>query len=312
MHSIITSAAVLFALASPARDPTAPRIVQISTRVQVCTDSTSPKGSTPNARDLAVHWEPAVPHAGSLFRVHITSVSGASSLTGAFANEPVHFRASGKGATAWGAVPIDSTNGATLEVRCGSGSTTRIRIPTVAGDYSLEQLRVAPKFASQPDSALAARLRDEADHASAVSRGAHETPRMWSTPFMAPRTSRITSGFGGGRMFNGTVASRHLGTDYAGRVGDPVRAANRGVVRLVSAFYLGGNVIYLDHGEGIVTAYLHLSRQLVQVGDTVARGAIIGRVGATGRVTGPHLHLIARFGSVTIDAASLIAMRDSL
>ena len=100
-----------------------------------------------------------------------------------------------------------------------------------------------------------------------------------------------------------------MGTDFAGAIGAPVRATNRGIVRVVGTFYLGGNVIYLDHGAGIVTAYLHLSRQLVQVGDTIARGAVIGEVGATGRVTGPHLHLIARYGSITVDPASLFAQR---
>ncbi|MEO7362559.1 MAG: M23 family metallopeptidase, partial [Gemmatimonadaceae bacterium] len=98
------------------------------------------------------------------------------------------------------------------------------------------------------------------------------------------------------------------GTDFAGAVGDPVRAANRGVVRLIGAFYLGGNVIYVDHGEGIVTAYLHLSLQQVAVGDTVQKGDIIGKVGATGRVTGPHLHFIARYGAITVDPASLFAL----
>ena len=96
-----------------------------------------------------------------------------------------------------------------------------------------------------------------------------------------------------------------MGTDFAGAVGAPVRSSNRGIVRLVGAFYLGGNVIYIDHGDGLVTAYLHRSRQLVQVGDTVARGALIGNVGATGRVTGPHLHLITRYGTITVDPASL-------
>ncbi len=100
-----------------------------------------------------------------------------------------------------------------------------------------------------------------------------------------------------------------MGTDFAGAIGAPVRAANRGIVRVVGTFYLGGNVIYLDHGDGIVTAYLHLSKQLVQVGDTIARGAVIGEVGATGRVTGPHLHLIARYGSITVDPVSLFTQR---
>ncbi|MEQ1691746.1 MAG: M23 family metallopeptidase [Gemmatimonas sp.] len=101
--------------------------------------------------------------------------------------------------------------------------------------------------------------------------------------------------------------SRHMGTDYAGRVGAPIRAANRGIVRLVDEFFLGGKVVYLDHGAGIVTAYLHMSEHRVMVGDTVARGTVLGLVGATGRVTGPHLHFIARYGAVTIDPQSLFA-----
>jgi murein DD-endopeptidase MepM/ murein hydrolase activator NlpD len=87
-----------------------------------------------------------------------------------------------------------------------------------------------------------------------------------------------------------------------------VVAANRGVVRIVDAFYYGGNVVYLDHGEGLTSAYLHLSKQLVSAGDTVERGQVIGQVGATGRVTGPHLHLIVRYGAVTVDPVSLFAI----
>jgi murein DD-endopeptidase MepM/ murein hydrolase activator NlpD len=191
-------------------------------------------------------------------------------------------------------------------VLCTNGERAELRVPTRDGAYPLERLTVAPRFTASPDSALLARQRREASMAAEVSRAAHGTPRLFTEPFMAPRTSRITSGFGGGRTFNGTVTSRHMGTDYAGAVGAPVRAANRGVVRLVEAFHLGGNVIYLDHGEGLVTAYLHLSRQRVAVGDTVQRGDVIGEVGATGRVTGPHLHLILRYGNITVDPESLL------
>lgn len=107
-------------------------------------------------------------------------------------------------------------------------------------------------------------------------------------------------------MFNGTVASRHLGVDFSGSVGAPVRAANRGVVTLVDEFYLAGNVVYVDHGEGIVTGYFHLSKSLVAPGDIVERGQQIGLVGATGRVTGPHLHWNARYGAVTVNPLDLV------
>ncbi len=250
-----------------------------------------------------LRWNPAVPRAGSLFRL----ISPRAIDTATIAGEPLHFREEGDSAVAFAAVPVDSTAGVGVLLRCGTAGDSTVRIPTRSGDYPLERLRVAPRFSAAPDSALAARLRREAAQAAEVSRTAHQTPRLWTTPFVTPRVSRITSGFGGGRTFNGTVISRHMGTDYAGALGAPIRAANRGIVRLVGEFYLGGNVVYLDHGEGLVTAYLHMSRQFVQVGDTVPRGGIIGRVGATGRVTGPHLHFIARYGSITVDPLSLLA-----
>lgn len=255
-------------------------------------------------------WSPVTPISGSLFRVTARDAVlhrgvVASALV---AGEPLHFGATSDTSGALAAVPIDSAGGVTLQWTCRDGQTGSVRIPTRAGSYPMERLRVAPKFSAPPDSALARRMRLEAERAAAVSRASHETPQLWTDRFTVPRATRITSGFGGGRTFNGTVTSRHMGTDYAGGVGAPVRATNRGVVRLVGSFHLGGNVIYIDHGRGVVSAYLHLSRQLVAEGDTVARGAVIGHVGATGRVTGPHLHFIARYGSITVDPASLYAL----
>ena len=137
---------------------------------------------------------------------------------------------------------------------------------------------------------------------------AHLTPRLWAEPFRRPRPGRVTSSFGRGREYNGTVTSRHTGTDFAGAVGAPVVATNRGVVRLIDRFYLGGNVVYLDHGAGLVSAYLHLSATAVAVGDTVARGQVIGRGGSTGRVTGPHLHWVVRYGRTSVDPESLLTV----
>jgi murein DD-endopeptidase MepM/ murein hydrolase activator NlpD len=99
--------------------------------------------------------------------------------------------------------------------------------------------------------------------------------------------------------------------DFAGAVGAPIKAANRGVVALVDTFFLAGRVIYIDHGAGLVTGYFHLSEALVSKGDTVARGQTIGRVGSTGRVTGPHLHWTARYGTRTVDPLDLIEIETS-
>jgi len=116
----------------------------------------------------------------------------------------------------------------------------------------------------------------------------------------------VTSGFGDGRIFNGQVSSRHMGLDLQGFRGDTVRAAARGVVALVEPFLLAGNVVYLNHGEGLISGYFHLSRQLVSVGDTVEAGDPVGLVGATGRVTGPHLHWVVRYGTTSVDPRSLL------
>jgi hypothetical protein len=256
--------------------------------------------------DSSVRTEPATPRAGTLFRVMLASSSPGLQLT--VAGEPLHLRPDASATVAIAAVPIDSSQGIDLVLRCSDGTSRAVRLATNAGAYRLERLRVAPRFAAPPDSALVARLAREAARAAAVSQASHDTPALAREAFLVPRTSRITSAFGGGRTFNDSVTSRHMGTDYAGVVGAPVRASNRGIVRLVDRFYLGGNVIYLDHGAGLVTAYLHLSRHRVAEGDTVERGQVIGNVGATGRVTGPHLHFIARYGAVTVDPASLLAL----
>ncbi|MFN8573673.1 MAG: M23 family metallopeptidase [Gemmatimonadaceae bacterium] len=223
--------------------------------------------------------------------------------------EPLHFeRSVGDTLRAFAPVPIDSTRGISLLFACTGGDSTSIRVPVAKATYQLERLTVDPRFSATPDSMLAERLRRESARAAAVADASHETPRLWIRGFVPPRPSRITSTFGKGRQFNGVITSRHMGTDFAGQTGAPVHAANRGVVRLVDAFYLGGNVVYVDHGAGITTAYLHLSQTLVTVGDTVDSGTLIGRVGATGRVTGPHLHLIMRYGRTSLDPLSLFAL----
>jgi len=170
----------------------------------------------------------------------------------------------------------------------------------------MEKLSVAPQFGKPPDPATAARIKAESERALEVGRRSHQTQRLWQGGFTSPRPGRVTSSFGDGRQFNGVIQSRHMGVDFPGAQGEPVRCPNRGVVALVADFYLGGKVVYVDHGAGLVTGYLHLSRADVAIGDQVERGQIIGRVGATGRVTGPHLHWLARYGRLTLNPMTLL------
>ncbi len=229
------------------------------------------------------------------------------------AGEPLHFIAAGS--SAWhaiGGVPVDTegTLVASAEITHASGKTENVRVhfalPKVPPPVA-QPLGVDSSF-TRPDPAIDARIARENARAREIGERAHDSPPMWTAPFIRPRTSVVTSEFGSGRLFNGRLTSRHLGVDFRGAVGEPIRAANRGVVALVANFFLAGNVVYVDHGGGIVTAYFHMSKPLVSTGDTVSRGQIIGLVGSTGRVTGPHLHWAARYGKITVNPLDLLTL----
>jgi len=262
--------------------------------------------------------EPSDPAPGALVRLTLTAGALADSVTGvtgSMAGEPLHFVMAGEGIwRALGPVPVDREDSvwARAVVRRASGSLEAVRTalpipplpaPSITGS---PQLAVPERFTRPLSAATLARIDRENALARSIGRRAHDSPPRWTGAFLKPRTSRVTSQFGTGRAFNGALASRHLGVDFAGAVGAPIKAANRGVVALVDTFFLAGRVIYIDHGAGLVTGYFHLSEALVSRGDTVARGQTIGRVGSTGRVTGPHLHWTARYGTRTVDPLDLI------
>ena len=232
-------------------------------------------------------------------------------ITGTMAGEPLHF-VFDDGRSAIGAVPVDSVNAVEARVlvtrASGKAESLHVSVTPPPLPPPKEQLTVSERFGRPLDSATAARVAREGERAAAVGRRSHDSPPRWTSPFLRPRESAVSSGFGTGRMFNGQVASRHLGVDFRGATGAPIRAANRGVVVLVDTFFLGGRVVYIDHGGGVTTGYLHLSKALVAVGDTVRRGQTIGLVGATGRVTGPHLHWTARYGALTVNPLDLLKL----
>ena len=263
---------------------------------------------------LEVEWVPTPPVQGHLFliRVHVPPASGMVSATGEAGGETLHFHAAGSSFESLAPVPIGATDTIDAWVRAayadGRAKTDSLRIPVLAGAYEYERLTVAPRFGSPPDAEDQARQQRDRERAAQVSRDAHATPRLWSPAIVMPRDSRITSLFGTGREFNGRISSRHMGLDLAGGAGDTIVAAADGVVALVDSFLLAGNLVYLNHGGGLITGYYHLSEQLVEAGDTVSAGTPIGRVGATGRVTGPHLHWVVRYGSTTVAPRSLLTL----
>ncbi|MEO7085470.1 MAG: M23 family metallopeptidase [Gemmatimonadaceae bacterium] len=276
--------------------------------------------------------EPRQPGSGTLIRLTIDGLAhkedSVVSVFGMMGDEPVHFRAAdGDRLEALGAVPIGVSDSLVtrVEVQRLSGATDTFRlalhyphqappapasasVSRVKRPVAARRLAVDKKFTQRMDSITAARIDHENELARDIGHHAQDTPTMWTLPFLRPRDAKVTSRFGSGRLFNGRVASSHLGIDYRGAQGDPIYAANRGIVALVDSFFLAGNVVYIDHGDGIVTGYFHMSKPEVVAGDTVERGQEIGLVGATGRVTGPHLHWSARFGAGTIDPADLLTL----
>jgi murein DD-endopeptidase MepM/ murein hydrolase activator NlpD len=271
--------------------------------------------STPSA-GIELTTEPAPAFRGSVVWLYARLAEGPDSavtLDGTAADEPLHFERldDGRYRTLVG-IPLEGGDALPITLRRSTGeakATVTADLTVLHPAYANERLTVAPKYA-EPDSASRARIDAELAQSREISRRAHDTPRLWSGGFVRPRASRVTSVYGTGREFNGQVTSRHLGTDFAGKIGAPVRAAGRGVVALVARFYLAGNAVYLDHGGGLVTGYFHLSRVNVAAGDTVAAGELIGAVGRSGRATGPHLHWIARYGGTTVDPMSLLKLTE--
>lgn len=133
--------------------------------------------------------------------------------------------------------------------------------------------------------------------------------REWSGEFTAPAEAEISDVFGAERVFNGKTQSTHFGLDFRVPSGTPVTAMNSGTVLLARPLYFEGNFVVLDHGQGLLTLYLHLSEFKVKEGDQVKRGQIVGLSGGTGRATGPHLHVAVRWQGTYLDPASLMRLR---
>jgi len=256
---------------------------------------------------------PRVPLEGSvlLLDLHPRAGDSVTAVRGELAGEPLHFEPVGDGFRALAAVPLGPADSvaarATIERVGGASDSVVAWLVPARRRAPRERLHAAPDLVQPPDS-LTGRIQQERDLVEGVYRLAHEVPRLWHEPFVRPRSSAVTGRFGVARVFNGVLRSRHMGVDFAGRRGAPVRAANRGVVALVADLYLSGTTVLIDHGAGLVTGYLHLSRVVVAVGDTVGRGQLIGDVGATGRVTGPHLHWLAAYGHITVDPLGLVGL----
>ena len=200
-------------------------------------------------------------------------------------------------------IALSTSEGSSLsvKVRRPDGSSDSVSVPVSGKQYATQELTVKPGQVNLSEENLA-RYRRESAHLKKIRRTFSETPPE-TLALSQPCEGVRSSSFGLRRVFNGQSRNPHSGMDLAAPEGTPVLASADGVVVDRGDYFFSGNMIIIDHGQGLLTLYAHLSAMDVTVGERVERGAQIGRVGATGRVTGAHLHFGVYLNSVPVDPA---------
>ncbi|MEK6637609.1 MAG: M23 family metallopeptidase [Pseudomonadota bacterium] len=185
------------------------------------------------------------------------------------------------------------------------GRTLTERVAVAKRAWKVENLTTVRRY-SQPDAEFQARRPGELDQISAARRTLAVSDG-WRQNFIWPAKGRVSGQFGAQRIYAGEPGSPHSGVDVAGGTGAPVVAPADGVVTLAAAapFTLEGNLLIINHGMGLDSSFLHLSKIYVKEGDVVKQGQLIGAIGATGRASGPHLHWGMKWKSERIDPQPL-------
>ncbi len=255
---------------------------------------------------FGVAWTPVRPIEGSAIVFRVLQPRGGlepEAVAGRFADGVVRFGRARQTWLGFAAVPIGTSGFVRLELdfRFGDGSAYQQQVDIEVAPRVWEQtsLSVAPRFSSPPPEVQNRIARDRRQFRAVLDSASPEW--LLDGPFGLPRPFDVTAEFGQERVFNGELQSRHTGLDLRGPVGEPVHAAGRGRVVLTGDFYFSGNGVFLDHGLGVYTGYFHLSEILVSDGDMVETGDLIGRVGATGRAMGFHLHYEVIVGGKKVD-----------
>jgi len=235
-------------------------------------------------------------------------------VTGAAPADPLRITAFGHDVPSFAAEPgtRQALLGIDLDVRPGTysigaeegdrHSTATIRV--VARVFPTRRLTVDPAFVNPPESELAriGREREQLEHLW----GTLTEQRLWKGAFIAPVTEPANSAFGTRSILNGEARSPHGGADFPSPAGTAIKAPNGGRVVLAEPLYYTGNTVVVDHGLGLYSLFAHMTEMHVRSGDMVSTSDVLGTVGSTGRVTGPHLHWAVRLNGARVDPLSLI------
>jgi len=264
-----------------------------------------------SAQSFPITVVPAQVESGSPVLLHLEAPANAA-IDGNWLGRKLEFFPSHDGRSwfALAGVDVEAPAGPSeIVVSIRSGGEARKLSRTIEiypAHYRTASLTVAPKFV-EPDASSLAQIKAEVELKTKIFATTAAEP-LWSSNFRAPVAAPPTDSFGTRRMFNGKLASIHKGMDFHAASGTPVHAANSGVVVLARPLYYEGNCVVIDHGLGLYTISMHLSRIDVAEGKHVATGELIGLSGATGRVTGPHLHWAVRWRDTYLDPAKLLRL----
>ncbi len=203
-------------------------------------------------------------------------------------------------------INLDTAPGThTISLEYGDGRTEKRQFAVTDKRYTEQHLTIENPRMVNPLPEDLARIRDESAKMGAQYR-LFTVPTGSPLPFVQPVDGPLSSSFGRRRVLNGERRSPHSGLDIAVDTGTPVASPAPGIVTLTGAFYFNGNTVFVDHGGGLISMMCHLSRIDVSAGQTVARGDILGLVGATGRVTGPHLHWSVSMNGNRVDPVQVM------
>jgi hypothetical protein len=258
----------------------------------------------------------STPGPGDVVRLDVVCGCEATSATAKVFGKDVPLFPTGDGGQWSGLIGVDlAVTSGTYPVTIAvddleTGSTTTIADLVVGTkSFPVRRLSVPARFVELPESVIA-RIQDESHRLDTLFHSATQ-PRQWRGPFQAPANGPISGNFGARSVFNGQPRSPHSGLDFRSGAGAPVTAPAAGVVALADSLYFTGNTVVIDHGLGLYSLLAHLSKFTIKDGDRVRRGQIVGFVGATGRVTGPHLHWTVRLNGARVDPRSLIALTNA-
>jgi murein DD-endopeptidase MepM/ murein hydrolase activator NlpD len=254
------------------------------------------------ALDLEVLPKEVIP--GDVFAVRLKN-TGPSPAEAEFIGNKIDLYDSGDGFVALVAIPLNTAPGKySVIVRQGSEERTA-GVEVMAHEFRTIELTLPEGKVTLSPKNLKRAQKESKLLGDIWSRN---TSMSWAGGFVNPTGTKVSTEFGLNRLMNKKRNSRHRGTDFRGKKGAPVRPINSGTVVLTDDLFFGGGTLVIDHGMGLYSIYMHLSKFNVSKGDKVSKEQVVGLVGSTGRATGPHLHMSVKLKGVSVNPESLFRL----